>query len=209
MTSRHVENPWNLFTGCSWLSSPSDARQIHNRTCRARRLSLRHRGRDRKRRRSGRRRAFCHRARLPLALWRPSQISARARQTRLPRDRLSGSPADWLAPAAERLEVRHLPHLASHLGDVDAQNGGATTEDLVDTGNWKDRCSAQRYVHATFDGAWHFADKLPTRKSGSTKKRSMIANTFLRRLRSQCRFRRLSGHYGRWRAFWYALWAVI
>jgi hypothetical protein len=49
---------------------------------------------------------------------------------------------------------------------VGALDRGTTTEDLVDTSNWNDRRSAQRYVHATFDGAWHVADKLPTRKTG-------------------------------------------
>jgi integrase len=43
--------------------------------------------------------------------------------------------------------------------------GGATVQDLKDTGNWKDERSVQRYIHATFDGAWDFADKLPTRKN--------------------------------------------
>jgi hypothetical protein len=47
--------------------------------------------------------------------------------------------------------------------------GGATTEDLVDTGNWKDRRTAQRYVHATYDGAWNFADKFPAPPMGNVR----------------------------------------
>jgi integrase len=46
---------------------------------------------------------------------------------------------------------------------------GATVDDLVDTHNWKDRRSAQRYVHATFDGAWDFADKLPSPNAGKIR----------------------------------------
>jgi integrase len=46
---------------------------------------------------------------------------------------------------------------------------GATVDDLVDTHNWKDPRSARRYVHATFAGAWDFADKLPTPSVGKTR----------------------------------------
>jgi len=49
--------------------------------------------------------------------------------------------------------------------------GGATIDDLVDSGNWKDRRSAARYVHAVAEGVWDRTDLLPsmgkTRESGS------------------------------------------
>jgi integrase len=44
--------------------------------------------------------------------------------------------------------------------------GGATTEDLSDSGNWRDKRSAARYVHAVPDGIWDRVAKLPTMKKG-------------------------------------------
>lgn len=39
--------------------------------------------------------------------------------------------------------------------------GKATVDDLVDSGNWKDRRSALRYVHAAAEGVWDRVDLLP------------------------------------------------
>ena len=49
--------------------------------------------------------------------------------------------------------------------------GGATIDDLVDSGNWKTRRSAARYVHAAAEGVWDRTALLPsmgkTRESGA------------------------------------------
>jgi len=39
--------------------------------------------------------------------------------------------------------------------------GRLSTDDLADSGNWRDRRSAARYVHAVPDGLWDHVDRLP------------------------------------------------
>lgn len=38
---------------------------------------------------------------------------------------------------------------------------GATVDDLIDSGNWKDRRAAQRYVHSAPTGLWDAVERLP------------------------------------------------